>query len=153
MAQPTVTQIKNQIVTLCGLISGIATALDDYPEDNEPFTNAELPAIVVRVGAATYEKQSAHRLMVSRTYQIIVHIERITEDVQDPDTAALEAVEPFLLSVATYLSAHPRLDNDDSGLAVSTTLQGDNGPPRIVKEGADYRGTVLNLIVDTLHNT
>lgn len=151
----TLSEIKDRIVTLCGQVSGIVTALDDYPEDNEPFVASELPAIVVRVGPATYAAQSAHRLMVTRQFQLILHVAHIGDDVQDPDTDALEAVEPYLARIATYFGQHPRLHlpGTDNGLVVRSAMGGDGGIGGFNINSARYMGSTLTLTTEYLLST
>lgn len=153
MAHPTISQLKDRIVTLCAEIPGIETALDDYPENNEPFAFQELPAIVVRVGAAVHVRQTHHQMFTTRQFGLIFHADRLNDDSQEPDTEALESIEEWLLTLMVFFNSRRRLEhNNDAGLAVDTLLSSDSAPQRIIKEGAVYIGSIFTLSVDTRHN-
>jgi hypothetical protein len=153
MAQATTSQVWTRIVTLCGLIEDIETALKDWPEDNEPLAEYQLPAIVVKIGAATYIEQSKHRMMVSRQWQLFLAVTHVADDVQDPDIDAVELVEPYLMSVATFFGARPRLENSDAGLVIGSSIAGDDGIGRFNMNSASYMGSIMILTTDTLHTT
>lgn len=153
MAAATPAQIKDRIVTLCGQVSGIITVQDDWPESNNPFTPAQLPAIVVSIGRANNQWQSGTSFIMSRPYYLNLVSQRIEEDSKDPDTTALETIEPFLISIPLFFCARPRLENlatGDAGLALSTSLPSDTGGVgRFIRNGGNYRGTMFILTVDT----
>jgi hypothetical protein len=152
MAQATLAQVRARIVTLCGLIDGIETAVDDYPEDNEPFAEYQLPAIVVRPGPATYDVQNRRRMMVTRAWQLQLLVMHVADDVQDPDTEAYEATEPYIMAVMEHFGSRPRLENSDAGLAVVARIEGDGGIGGFNLNSARYMGSTMTLSIDTLHN-
>lgn len=150
----TVTQVKNRIATLVANISGITTVQDDWPEDSQPFAPSELPCLIVQAGPVVNSGRISHaRFSITREYRILLLVERIEEDIADPDTSALEAVEPYLLSVPAYFAQRPRLEDatNNTGLVFDSSLPTDNGTPRIVREGAVYRGAVFTMTVTTRH--
>jgi hypothetical protein len=149
----TPSQIKDRVVTILGAVSGITTVLDDYPEDNEPFTAAELPACVVRLRGATNAAVDGRGFAMTRTVAIILHAARSDEDIKYPDTNALEAIETFLLSIPAAFNARRRLNSDDGGLAgvTSITLPADDGRRTIVHESAWYFGAIFSMTVTTQH--
>ena len=155
MAQATLSEVKDRIVLLCGLIEGIKTVVDDMPEDNQPFKRlAELPAIMVKIGTATYQIQSRHQMIVTRQWQLVLLVGRTAEDTQDPDTDALEAVEPYLLRVAAFFGQHPRLEYNDAGIVISANIEGDGGIGSFpLKDGATYMGSTQILTTVTRHMT
>lgn len=153
MAAPIVSDIRARLVTLCGQITGITNAYADYPEDNQPFAPAELPVMVVRVGPATNTRLDGGGFRMLRTYQLLLHAARIIEDNAHPSTDEMQAVEPFLVDVPLFFLSRPLLENNDSGLALSTVLPGDGGLQRIVREGAVYWGAVFTLQVQTIHRS
>lgn len=149
----TPTQIKNRLVTLAAGIDGIQAAYDDWPEDQHPFGAQDLPCVIVQVGPATVTRISRARFNMTREFRLLLLVDRTEEDIAHPDTSALEAVEPYLLSVPAYFADKPRLeDASGNGLGViSITLPGDNGMPRIVRNAAIYRGAVFTMTVTTSH--
>lgn len=153
MAGPSVAHIKNRIVAIGGDISGINTALDDWPEDNFPFTSIELPALIVTVDPAVrYTKISIGSLLMTRNYAMTVVAARVTNDTQSPDTDALEAIEPFLISVPLKFITAPRLERNDAGLAFGTELGTEPFIDRFTFNRAVYIGAVIPIAVTTIHS-
>lgn len=151
MSAPTPTQVKERLMALAVQVSGIVTVADDWPEDNEPFTAAELPALIVVVRGAVNTRINLHKYQSTRTFELHLPVARIADDVKNPDTAALEAVEPFLLSIPAFFAARPRLENGDSGLSYASSIPQDLPARKIVREGAEYTGVIFTMTVDTLH--
>jgi hypothetical protein len=148
----TPTNVLDRYIALWKLLLDSDNAFADYSEDNQPFEVAEMPAVVVRVGPVieTVRQGRAHFLM-TREYRHLLHVARTEEDIANPDTSALRAVEPYLLSVPLFFLDRPRLELSGTGLVVSSTLPADDGIPRIVREGAVYRGAVFTSQVTTRH--
>ncbi len=151
MSAPTPTEIKTRLMALAAQVSGIVTVADDWPEDNEPFAPALLPALIVVVRGATNTRISIHKYQSTRTFEFHVPIQRITDDVKNPDTLALRAVEPFLLSIPALFAGRPRLENGDAGLALESGLPQDLPARKIVRDGAEYTGAIFTMTVDTVH--
>jgi hypothetical protein len=150
----TPSQIKDRIALMCAAVTGITTVVDDWPEDTQPFNPVELPCIIVQVGPVTSNERVNHaRFRMVRDYRILILVGRTENDTVDPDTSALEAVEPFLLSIPAYFAQRPRLEHPSTSapIVMDSTLPADNGTPRIVREGAVYRGAVFTMAVITVH--
>lgn len=151
MTPPTIAQVRARLVSIAALIPNIKTALSDYPMDNQPFEVAEMPVIVVRVGQAANSRLDANGFAMLRTYQLILHAARALDDISNPSTTEMQAVEPFLSSVPLHFLARPRLELNDAGLVVSTTLPQDAGLQRIVRESAVYWGAVFTMQIQTIY--
>jgi len=151
MAQPTPSQIKNRLVTMCDAISGINTAVDTWPTDSQPFTAAELPAFVVNIGPATNGMQAGQLFSMSREFMLTLLAARFPADWKLTDNTTWEVIEPYMLSVPTYFAQHPRLEHNDSGLAVAITLPTERPIVAITFDGGLYAALPFTLQVRTLH--
>lgn len=150
----TVSAIKNRLVAIYGDISGIVTALDTYPDNNLPFENAELPAVVVRlVPDATNERLGARSFKMTRTFQAILHLQTTSGDWLLPDNTAEESAEPFMVSVPLAFCNAPHLERSDVGLALSADVPDCNGPVLIEKDGGRYIGLVFTHVIQTIHRS
>jgi hypothetical protein len=115
MATPT--EIKNRLVTLWGHVSGITTAVDDYPNDDLPFEAAELPAVVIRLvstqlGAVTVTRTPYAGGIIRERWTIpaVLHVGVVSKmDALAPNTTEMEACEPFLRSPAVFFANSTRL--------------------------------------------
>lgn len=145
-------QLKARLVDLYELISGIVTVTDDWPQDNKPFSDAQLPAVIVQMGRATNEKQSAANFLMTRPYFGILLAARIPNDVKIPDAETLASVDPFLISVPRFFMAHQRLELNDAGLITFPVLPTDSAPGRFAFRGATYIRTVFTHEITTRHS-
>jgi hypothetical protein len=161
MAEVAFDAIQARIAALCKNVSGITTALTNYPA--VPFLSAVLPVMMVRPGRVTYERVSAKSFFMLSEYGLILHITpEIEQGIPDPTREAL--CYPFLVSVPKYFMAHPRLDGKtlpadtpDAGLVYGSTFANANGAHRNVayyEDGSSevFWGPVFRLIVRTLHS-
>lgn len=152
MAAPTPSQIKDRIVTMCPSIAGVTTAVDAWPNDDNPFTAAELGAIVVRLGLGTPNPINATSFRMSRVVQFIILARRFTKDYKLTDQVAWEALEPLMLAIPLYFQQHPRLEYNDSGLALSITLPQEREIAPLAFKGALYASMVMEMTVQTIHS-
>lgn len=143
MATPA--QIKDRIVSMTGAVSGITTALDDYPNDNQPFTDAELPAAVTRLyqASATREDYANDMWLVTRSFQVQVVVSKVPDGAIVPDTTTMETVETFLRDIPRYFAQRRTLNN----LVQDTQLMSDTGIIRIIRDTQEYWGVVFTLPV------
>lgn len=158
MAAATPTQVKNRVVALYALIAGITTSLDDYPEDGLAFEDAELPVAITTLGPATNTAFSKSGFIMTRTVTTHLLVASVEGSQSFPDTSAMEAVEPFMVSVPLFFSSRQQLDDPATGLSAlvrNCTLPSEQepGPGRFAYGGVDYWGLVLNMQVETLHNS
>jgi len=156
MAASTPTTIKNRIVAMFALISGITTSLDDYPEDGKAFQAAELPVAITFLGAATNTRLSGRAFVMSRSLTTHLLIAKASSSRPNPDTSAMEAVEAFQVSVPLYFADKPQLQdpaNSLNAIVRNTTLPSEQepGPGRIPFGGVDYWSLVFTFQVETVH--
>jgi hypothetical protein len=154
MAQPTPSQIKDRLVTMCAAISGITTSTDKLPEDSFPFTAAELPAIVVTIGPASNTAVAGNLMVQQREFGLILLAARFPKDWKITNQATWEAVEPFTLSIPLHFKRNSRLEHNDSGLAVAITLPSEqgNGLTAFAFDNGLYAATIFSLQVRTNHS-
>jgi len=150
MATPT--QIKDRIVTMLAQVEGVTTSLDDYQAQDAPFTDAQLPVAVTRLvstqqGPVTATRTHIAAGIILERWQIpiILHVKRASNtDVLSPNTAEMEACEPFLRSIPLFFLQHPRLK---PALVYDTEPMANTGIVRIDRPGIVYWGIVFNLPV------
>lgn len=153
MAQPTVAQIKARISALCALIPNVKTVVESYPSDEQPFELSELPAMIVRVSyRATNTRESAGAMLMTMDYVLELNVARVPGDTQTFDEAALEATEPFILSVPLFFGARRRLELNDRGLAVECGIPQLVASMRSVRNTAVYTRLFFRMAVTTRHN-
>lgn len=154
--------IKDRIVALMARVDGIVTSIDDYPEDNRPFEDHELPAAVTRLVSTQLAQvrvtrtELASGILLERwEIPTVVHVAVCSnEDPLSPNTAEMEACEPFLRSVPLYFAQRRRLDApaDDplpalGELVYDTDPMQNTGIIRIAREETSYWGIAFTLPV------
>lgn len=131
MAFATPAQIQDRVLVVGALIPGINTVSNGWPETEEPFTNAQLPALVVQMLPITPPANvSAEHFMLPLDFLLTVLADRFPDDVKIRERDNWTALAPFASAVPTTFKRRPRLENNDSGLAFTLTL------PRMVSYGA-----------------
>jgi hypothetical protein len=153
----TPTQIKDRLVTLWGLISGVTTSQDDYPENDLPFDTNQMPAAVTRLvstqlGPVTVQRTyRASGLALERwTIPTILHVGIVSKmDALAPNTTEMEACEPFLQTPAQFFAAHDRLGYGVTyaDMVFGTELMNNSGIIKIERPQATYWGIVYTLTV------
>jgi len=137
-------------------ISGISHTFHEFPDN--PLTDTQLAAFGVRPFGATYTRQANAHMIQERNYDLVVLVTRANGD-PFPDSAAIAAVEPFILSVPQYFMSHRLLNTSTlppmDGI-IQTELTTDQFGPGIInhpyKRGsAQHWGAVFNLIVTSKH--
>ena len=152
MAQPTVTQIKQRIVSLCQAIPGIITVLDAYPDDETPFTASQLPAIVVRVSWQTsIARESANAYLMTMPYIIELNAALSSSTTALVNESALEALEPWIITISTFFARRRRLELNDAGLAAGCDIPSLVASTRTVRSGVTYARLFFRLSVTTRH--
>lgn len=153
MAQPTVAQIKKRIVDLCKTIPSIVTVLDAYPDDETPFTAAQLPAIIVRVSwQASNVRESASTYLMTMPYILEVNVALSASRTALVNEAALEATEPWILTIPVFFGTRRRLELNDNGLAVDCGLAQLVASSRSVRNSVSYARLFFRMPVITRHN-
>lgn len=147
-------QIKQRFIDLYTLVPGIVTVVGDWPQDNKPFKESELPAIVVQMGRATNTRQSATNFIMSRPYYGVLLAARLPNDDKIPDEETLASVDPFLVSIPRFFMARPRLQLNDSGIVSDTSIvmPSDSGAGRFAFRSATYIRTVFTHQIQTRHS-
>lgn len=143
--------IKDRIVTLMGEVSGVTTSLDDYPDKDDPFTGAQLPAAVTRLlHVPTTRRWLSSGIYLERhVFTIPLHVAVVSNvDVLAPDTSVMEQCEVFKASVPAFFAARPRLRGTGlSEMVYDSELMGDGGIVRIERSGLSWWGIVFTLPV------
>lgn len=153
MATPT--EIKDRLVALWALVDGITTSVDDYPNDDLPFEDAELPAVVTRLvstqlGPVVVTRTELARGLIQERWQIpaVIHVARIENaDVLAPNTTEMELCEPFLTEPALFFLDRQRLGDHETALPDLVTDSdplANTGIVKIERPGASYWGVVCN---------
>ncbi len=153
MPGPTVSQIKDRIVTMAGQVSGINSTADSWPDDDFPLTAAELPGIVVTPQPVVQYGIHGHATMVmTRPYTLLIASARTAHDMKVLDQTARESMEPFLISVPLYFVTRPRLEHNDQGLAFGSAIAPDPLTIELMTfNGAQYVISLIVLNVTTIH--
>ena len=154
MATPT--EMKDRLVLNWAEIDGVTTSVDDYPNDDLPFEDAELPAAITRLMSAelgpvrvTRSYLASHLVVERWEIPTILHVCRLQKmDALAPNTAEMELCEPFLRSPAAYFVEHDRLHTDElNDLVYGTELQSNTGIVKIIRPKVAYWGIVYTLPV------
>ena len=156
MAASTPTAIKNQLVTMWGLISGVTTSLDDYPEDGKSFATAELVVAITTLGPATNTRASGRAFTMTRSITTHLIVAEAQSSRPVPDTSAMEAVEVYMTRVPLYFADKPNLQDPANSLGAivrNCTLPSEQepGPGRFAFGGLNYWGLLFNYEVETIH--
>jgi len=152
MAAPTVTQIKTRLVALCQTVPGIVTVLDAYPDDETPLTAAQLPAIVVRVSwQASNARESANAYLMTMPYILELNAALSSSTTALVNEAALEALEPWVITIPTFFARRRRLELNDSGLAVECDVPQLVASARMVRSAVTYARLFFRMAVTTRH--
>lgn len=153
MAQPTVSQIKARIAALCATIPSIVTVLDAWPDDEAPFTAAQLPAVIVRVSwQATNTREGADSYLMTMPYILEVNVTISSSSTALVNEAALEASEPWIVTIPAFFGARRRLELNDRGLAVDCGLAQLVASSRSVRNSVSYARLFFRLPVTTRHS-
>jgi hypothetical protein len=154
MATPT--QIKDRLVLNWSEISGVVTSLDDYPNDDLPFEDAELPAAVTRLMSSELgpvrvtRRHTASGIILERwEISTILHVCALDKmDALAPNTTEMELCEPFLRSPAAYFAQHDRLHTASlNDLVYGSEAQNNTGIVKIIRPKVVYWGIVYTLPV------
>jgi hypothetical protein len=152
MAEPTVAQIKKRIVDLCKTIPSIVTVLDAYPDDETPFISTQLPAIVVRVSwQANNVRESNDTYLMTMPYILEVDVALSASSTALVNEAALEATEPWIVTIPVFFGQRRRLELNDAGLAVECDMAQLVASSRSVRNSVTYARLFFRLAVTTRH--
>ena len=153
MAEPTVAQIKKRISDLCKTIPSIVTVLDAYPDDETPFIATELPAIVVRVsGQANNVRESNDAYLMTMPYILEVDVAISASSTAMVNEAALEATEPWIITIPAFFGKRRLLQLNDSGLATDCGIAQLVASSRSVRNSVTYARLFFRLPVTTRHS-
>jgi len=153
MAQPTVSQIKARIAALCATIPGIVKVLDAYPDDERPFEAAELPAVIVRVSwQATNTRESNDAYLMTMPYILEVDVALSASSTALVNEAALEATEPWIVTIPAFFGKRRRLQLNDAGLACECGMAQLVASSRSVRSSVSYARLFFRMPVMTRHS-
>lgn len=140
MAAPTPTEVRTRIEQILTIVEGITTVLDGT---EAAVPASDLPAVLVFTGPATRERESRDQRYTTRSYQIVLLVERIDKDRRDAthsgeskntiqqQQTALIAAEGWLDVVPDFLNRYAlrlELDNVPLDGVRSTGEITDSGP-------------------------
>lgn len=153
MAQPTVAQIKKRISDLCATIPSIVTVLDAYPDDETPFISTQLPAIIVRVSwQATNTRESNDAYLMTMPYILEACISISASSTALVNEAALEATEPWIVTIPAFFGKRRRLQLNDAGLACECGMAQLVASSRSVRSSVSYARLFFRMPVTTRHS-
>lgn len=120
----TVQETTERIATLCGNIEGVRTAFTQIPRI---ISNAQVPAVVIFPGEATYDVTTMGEQMVlePRIYRIVLFYAEAAFGTQGQSQIG---IEPMFTRIRDYFLARPGLSlPDDASVIYDATMQGDSG--------------------------
>lgn len=158
MATTSPTTMKNRLVALWLLISGVTTSIDDYPEDGKAFKDAELVVAITRLGQAANSALTKSSFLMTRTVTTHLIVARASSSRPSPDTSAMEAVEAYMERVPLFFAARPQLQNPATGLgplvnSITLPSEQEPGPGRFAFGGVEYWGLLYTYQIETLYRT
>ena len=156
MATPS--QVKDRVVALYALISGVTTSIDDYPEDGLAFEDAELVVAITFLRPSINTPFTKRAFIKTQTLETHLFVAPAEAAQSYPDTSAREAVEAYQISVPLFFVARQQLDDPATGLGTlvrNITLPNETepGPGRLPFSGVDYWGLIFTMTTETLHTT
>jgi len=137
-----------RIAAMAALIPGITTAFPSIPR---VVQDAELPAVVIFPGEATYDVDTFgdNDVVETRLYRILFLIQKAAYGTEDQ---AQVAIEPFFNTIRDYFLARPGLELTGAMLpqtvVYNATMLGDSGYQIIgYPQGSDYAAIEYRLQV------
>lgn len=129
MAAPTPTQVRTRIEAICATVPGITTVLDGT---EDAITAAMLPAVRVVSRQGRRERTNRDKLLVTRTYQILLYVAYEGESMQPEQQPNLDAAEAWIDVIPDFFAAQRDrrliLNGDTLDGVWDTGEMTDNGP-------------------------
>lgn len=145
MSSPTIKAQNDRIRAIMAAYPAIGTDLSDGA------ALVSLPAFVVAPNGATRQAHSPRRRRVTRQFEIIGVVSRMTKITSLANRLAVYAdAEAVLEAWVSWLYAHPRLMLNDGGLVVSIGDISDGGFGPWSYQEQDYSAFRLEIPVTTL---
>lgn len=139
-----------RVVTLCGQITGVDTASDEYPSDTDPLLSSELPFVFVSEGRATFAPLYSGTDVVTQEYVLLFYIATWEHGDVAAEQAAREAARVYQQRVPRFFLQHPRLEYNDNGLNSinRARIVGHDGLQSASRNGSLYYGIAFRLNVE-----
>lgn len=148
-----ISDIKARILAIAALHANIETVAEN-PGDKWPaWTDAQLPAVIVRYAGTTGRERAAlgsAAMRVTRNFQVIRYEARLPKPATAEDELeAIEAAEAVADELPDHFFDYPFLELNDSGLAFQTLPMTDEGAVISPYGGVPYAAIVYTLPVIT----
>ncbi len=153
----TTDEIGQRIADMCGDISGITTATNDW--NGSYFDDSLLPYIIVLEAPATFQLVSSSPAIVreERNYFVVLYHALITREVAKLDVSARVALRPFIggggtSSIPAHFAKYPKLSRSGSALLddVESAYIASNDELWIAEVGTKrYSAASFSLLVTT----
>ena len=111
MTEPDVSVIHERLVALCLAMPTVTTAQAWWPDNEEPFTDAQLPAAIV-MPAPNVNNQilSGSEYQTNEDWVLGFLVKRFPGDYDLRDRTTWGLVRPFIRSVPSYFNARRSLE-------------------------------------------
>ena len=120
-----VQETVTRIATLAGQVEGVKTAFEQIPRI---ISNAQVPAIVIFPGEATYDVTTLgeQSVLEDRIYRIVLFYAEAAFGTQGQQQIG---IEPMFTRIRDYFLARPglSLSGDNTNVIYDATMQGDAG--------------------------
>lgn len=124
----TVSEVKARIRAIAALLDGI-NEVDETPgEKYQPWTDAQLSAVIVRLDGTTARvRDTLGYLRITRSYTIYRFVQRVAAKRADFELAAVLAAEAVIDALPNHFLTYPRLALNDDGIVLTTAPITDAG--------------------------
>lgn len=117
--------IHTRLVAVAALQSGLVTAQKWYPDDEEPFSAAEVPAVCISPAPVSNNQLLSGSEYVNGQDWILAYlIHHFPGDTQLRDRTTWDYIVPYIESVPAHFFGHQNLDlpGTDAGIVQKITL-------------------------------
>jgi hypothetical protein len=139
-----------RVVALCGQITGVDTASDEYPSEDNPLYTTDLPYVFVSEGRATYTSRYARTDIVTQEYILLFYIATWEKGNPTAEQTARESARVWQQRVHRFFLNKSRLELNDNGLNSinSARLVGHDGLQSASRNGSLYYGIAFRLNIE-----
>lgn len=153
MTEPTPSLIKNRIVTMCALVSGIALAQDAWPDEDTMLTDDQVPAVIVDfVPPMGSDPLDAQLWLSSQNFNLTLLAKRFPADYKLRDQTTLELTEPYFQRIPSYFNQHRGLLVSGVPYVKDTTLPALQSLGPLAYGKALYAAAVFRMTVYVLYS-
>ena len=138
----TIAQVRARVLALAAAYPGMGTDI------SMGASITSLPAYTCVAGVAVWRKLSTQRYLVDRNYELWVYVDKLTDsNREDLTRAQIDDCDPWIVGLASYYSARPRLELNDAGIVHDVQDISDSGPAQTPLRNQIYSG--FRLIIPT----